>query len=174
VESRFHVGDTLSRRPLASEQVITLFQQLLQRRRDVREWLSAGVPHVPAASVAALRSGNDGPGAPGRPEHSEHLQRRGDRAVLSDLVVADTYFALQHHDGVKEADALGALHRLFEDGEIEPTGGAGEVLATRSLASAKPGFVNRLIHRAYVTGGGRMATLETRAARLSAVVVLGR
>jgi hypothetical protein len=75
---------------------------------------------------------------------------------------------------VRKADALAALRRLFEDGEIEATGGAGDVLAGRGLASAKPGFVDRLIHRGYVTGGGRMATFETSAARLSAVVVLGR
>ena len=104
----------------------------------------------------------------------DDLQRRGDRAILSDLVVAETCFALQHHYGVKKADALGALHRLFEDGEIQATGGAGEVLATRGLASAKPGFVDRLIHRAYVTGGGRMATFETASAKLPAVVVLRR
>jgi len=40
--------------------------------------------------------------------------------------------------------------------------------------SAKPGFVDRLIQRACVTNGGRMATFETASARLSAVVVLGR
>ena len=103
----------------------------------------------------------------------DDLQRRGDRPVLSDLVVAETYYALQHHYGVRKDDALKALHRLFEDGEIESMGEAGEVLATRGLASAKPGFVDRLIHGAYVAGGGRMATFETASAKLNSVVVLG-
>jgi predicted nucleic-acid-binding protein len=104
----------------------------------------------------------------------DDLQRRGDRAVLSDLVVAETYFALQHHYGVKKADALKALRCLFEDDEIESTGEARAVLATRGLAAAKPGFVDRLIHRAYISTGGHMATFETASVKLNAVIVLGR
>jgi predicted nucleic acid-binding protein len=104
----------------------------------------------------------------------DDLQRRGDRAVLSDLVVAETYFALQHHYGVTKAAALEALHRVFEDDEIESTGEARTILATRGLASAKPGFVDRLIHRAYIERGGHMATFETASAKLNAVIVVGR
>ena len=102
------------------------------------------------------------------------LQRRGDRPALSDLVVAEVYFALQHHYRVSKGDALTALRRLFDAGEIEAAGHAADVLAIRGLASAKPGFVDRLIHRAYVAGGGRMATFETASRKLNAVVVLGR
>ena len=76
--------------------------------------------------------------------------------------------------GAPRNDALKALHRLFEDGEIESTGGAADILATRGLASAKPGLVDRLIHRAYVAGGGRLATFETASAKLGMVVGLGR
>ena len=104
----------------------------------------------------------------------DDLQRRGDRPIVSDLVVAETYFALQHHYGVSKADALKALRRLFEDGEIASTGAARDILGSRGLASAKPGFVDRLIHQAYTAGGGRMATFETASAKLGAVTVLGR
>jgi predicted nucleic acid-binding protein len=104
----------------------------------------------------------------------DDLRRRGDRPVLSDLVVAETYYALQYHYGTRKAHALEALHRLFEDGEIESMGEAGDVLRTSGLASAKPGFVDRLIHRAYVAAGGRMATFENASAKLSSVIVLGR
>ena len=103
----------------------------------------------------------------------DDLQRRGDRPALSDLVVAETYYALQYHYGTRKDRALEALHRLFEDGEIESMGEAGNVLSTRGLASAKPGFVDRLIHRAYVAPGGRMATFENAAAKLTSVIVLG-
>jgi predicted nucleic acid-binding protein len=103
----------------------------------------------------------------------DDLARRGDEAVVSDLVVAETYFALQHHYGVPKARALSALHQLFAGGEIEPRGAAAEVLATRGLASAKPGFVDRLIHRGYVTASqGRMVTFERAAAKLDSVIVL--
>jgi hypothetical protein len=43
-----------------------------------------------------------------------------------------------------------------------------------SSGVAKPGLVDRLIHRAYVAGGGRMATFETASGKLNSVVVLGR
>jgi predicted nucleic-acid-binding protein len=105
----------------------------------------------------------------------DELARRGDDPVVSDLVVAETYFALQHHYGVSKAQALSALCRLFEDGEIKPHGAAATVLATRALASAKPGFVDRLIHRAYIADGqSRMATFERAASKLGSVIVLGR
>jgi predicted nucleic acid-binding protein len=104
----------------------------------------------------------------------DDLQRRGDRPIVSDLVVAETCFALHHHYGVSKADALGALRRLFDEGEIASSGAARAILGSRGLASAKPGFVDRLIHQDYSAGGGRMATFETASAKLDAVTVLGR
>ena len=102
----------------------------------------------------------------------EELVLRGDRAVVSDLVVAEAYFALQYHYGVPKKEALAALRRMFADGEIESQGVAGEVLAAEGLASAKPGFVDRLIQGAYVTSGGSMVTFEKAAGKLKTVRVL--
>lgn len=102
----------------------------------------------------------------------DDLQRRGDRPVVSDLVVAETYFALQHHYGVSKADALRALRRMLDDGEIASTGAAHTLLSVRNVASAKPGFVDRLIHHAYIAGGGSMATFEKAPAKLNAVTLL--
>ena len=102
----------------------------------------------------------------------EETARRGDRAVVSDLVVAESYFALQYHYGVPKKEALLALRRMFGDGEIEPQGVASEVLATDGLASAKPGFVDRLIQGAYVSAGGSMATFEKACGKLKSVRVL--
>jgi predicted nucleic acid-binding protein len=103
----------------------------------------------------------------------EELARNGDTAVVSDLVVAETYFALQHHYGIAKPEALSALNRLFAGREIASLGAAANVLTMPALASAKPGFVDRLIHRAYTSaGGGRMATFERSAAKLDSVIVL--
>ena len=102
----------------------------------------------------------------------EEVARRGDQAVVSDLVVAETYFALQYHYEVPKKEALTALRRMFADGEIESQGVAAEVLATESLASAKPGFVDRLIQSAYVAAGGSMATFEKASGKLKSVRVL--
>jgi hypothetical protein len=61
---------------------------------------------------------------------------------------------------------------MFADGEIEPQGEASKVLATDGLASAKPGFVDRLIQGAYVSTGGSMATFEGASGKLKSVRVL--
>lgn len=102
----------------------------------------------------------------------DSLSRGGHQAVVSDLVVAETYFALQHHYGVSKQDALLGLRRLFAAGEIKPLGEAAEVLATDRLASAKPGFVDRLIHGAYANAAGDMVTFENAAGKLKSVRVL--
>jgi predicted nucleic acid-binding protein len=102
----------------------------------------------------------------------DELSRRGDQPVVADLVVAEVYFALQHHYGVAKRDALEGLGHLFASREIESTGYAAEVLKTDGLASARPGFIDRLIHQAYVEKGGSMATFEKEAARLKSVRVL--
>ena len=102
----------------------------------------------------------------------DDLQRRGDRAAVSDLVVAEAYYALHYHYGVKKADALLALRGMFEDGEILSPGSASEVLATPGLASSKPGFVDRLIHRGYAAAGSRMATFERASVKLGSVTRL--
>lgn len=103
----------------------------------------------------------------------DELRRGGHRPVVADLVVAEAYFALQHHYGVKKADALDALHEMFDAGEVESAGAAAAVLSTPGLSTAKPGFVDRLIHAGYATAGGRMATFERASARLSGVILIG-
>ena len=64
------------------------------------------------------------------------------------------------------------MRRLFADGEIQPLGVATEVLATDGLASAKPGFVDRLIHGAYTGNNNEMGTFEKAARKLKNVRVL--
>jgi predicted nucleic-acid-binding protein len=103
---------------------------------------------------------------------SDELSRGGHHAVVSDLVVAEAYFALQHHYGVSKQDARMGLRRLFADGEIQPLGAAAEVLAVDGLTSAKPGFVEGLIHGAYAGAADKMATFETAASKLRSVRVL--
>ena len=48
----------------------------------------------------------------------------------------------------------------------------GIVLAAEGLASAKPGFVDRLIQGAYVASGSTMATFEKASGKLKSVRVL--
>lgn len=68
------------------------------------------------------------------------IERReaGDSVRVSELVLAETYYALQHHYGVSKRDALAALREFLETPEIEADGDAVELLATSGLESAKP------------------------------------
>jgi predicted nucleic-acid-binding protein len=102
----------------------------------------------------------------------DELSRRGDQPVVSDLVAAEVYFALQHHFGITKAEALHFLVDTFESGEIKSTGVAADILKTPNLASAKPGFVDRLIHAAYLKDTTHMATFEKASAKLPSVQVL--
>lgn len=102
----------------------------------------------------------------------DELSCGGHHAVISDLVAAEAYFALQFHYGVSKNDALQGLRDLFDAGEIKPLGAVGDVLATRGLASSQPGFVDRLIHGAYVEVADEMVTFEKAAARLKSVRVI--
>lgn len=103
------------------------------------------------------------------------LERRdaGNTVRVSDLVLAETYYALQHHYGVSKRDALAALGQFLESPEVDAGDDVSELLAAPGLESAKPGFVDRLIHGGYLRSGvERVATFEKAAAKLAGVVVL--
>ena len=102
----------------------------------------------------------------------DELSRGGHQAVVSDLVVSEAYFALQHHYGVSKRDALLGLRRLFASGEIMPLGAAAKVLASDGLAAAKPGFVDRLVHGSYAASSAGMATFEKAGGKLDGTRVL--
>jgi len=102
----------------------------------------------------------------------DELFEAGEQAAVSDLVASEVYFALQYHYNVPKAEALKALRRLFDSGEFVATGEAAEVLRMKNLASANPGFVDRLIHRGYFGNDVSMATFEKKASRLEGVRVL--
>lgn len=100
-------------------------------------------------------------------------ERSGDRVLVSDWVVAETYYALQHHYGVSKKDTLDALRGFLASSGIEGTGEVAEVLAVPGLESAKPGFIDRVIHRNYLRSGAeQMVTFEKAAAKLANVYVL--
>ena len=105
-------------------------------------------------------------------QYLDHLRLRGDQPNVSDLVAAETYFALQHHYQLSKADALRFLADAFESGEIHSCGVAAEVLKTPNLASAKPGFIDRMIHASYLNISVPMISFEKSAAKLKSVTLI--
>lgn len=97
----------------------------------------------------------------------------GERLTVSDWVLAETYSAFQYHYEASKEKTLDALRDFLATSGVESSAAVAAVLGTPSLASAKPGFVDRLIHRGYLAAGiDEMATFEKAAARLSGVRVL--
>ena len=105
-------------------------------------------------------------------EFLDHLFISGEQAVVSDLVVSEAYFALQYHYQVPNEKALGALGQMFESGEVVGGGVAPKILKTKNIATANPGFVDRMIHLGYLQDGQEMATFEKKSGRLEGVQVL--
>lgn len=97
----------------------------------------------------------------------------GDPPVLSDLVVAEACFALQTHYRVPKREALAALRELLESGDVAPTGHALRIIReTPALASAKPGFIDRIVHAEITAPGGLMLTFEKSATKFPKTIVL--
>lgn len=103
----------------------------------------------------------------------EERRRVDDRVLVCDWVLAEAYYALQHHYGVPKRDTLDALRSFLDSPGIEGTGEVSEVLETPRLESANPGFIDRVIHRHYErVGADELVTFEKAAAKLAGVRVL--
>jgi len=103
----------------------------------------------------------------------EERRRAEDRLFVSDWVLAETYHALQYHYQVPKAEVLDALRDFLADAIVDGTGDAPAVLETSGLATANPGFIDRVIHRNYLRfGAEELVTFEKAAAKLPKVRVL--
>jgi predicted nucleic-acid-binding protein len=91
---------------------------------------------------------------------------------VSDLVLAETYFALQSYYGMSKADALSILLAFIGTPGIRASAVAGAVLALPKLATAQPGFVDRLIHGESQAAGRTLVTFEKAARKLPSTLVL--
>lgn len=91
---------------------------------------------------------------------------------VADLVLAESYFALQHHYGFSKADALATLLAFSGHAAIRVSRHARAALTLPGIASAKLGFVDRLIHGASESAGLILVTFERTARTLPGTLVL--
>ncbi len=91
---------------------------------------------------------------------------------VCDLVLAESYFALQAFYGMPKAAALEVLTGFAATDGLSFSPHARAVLATPNLAKAKPGFVDRLIHGAAHLAGQTLVTFEKAASKLPGTVVI--
>jgi predicted nucleic acid-binding protein len=102
-------------------------------------------------------------------ERLKHLHAKGETIVVTDLVVAEAYYALTHHYGVPKTEARALLHRFGDSGVVtlEPVGALPAL-----LQSSGAGLVDRLIHARHRALGGTTLTFERRQAKLEGAELL--
>jgi predicted nucleic acid-binding protein len=113
----------------------------------------------------------------GLPESQARVARRrlegaveaGEPVVVSDLVIAEVYHALQHHYEVPKTQARAILRRFVGSGivRLEPHEAFGALEVT-----AGAGLVDRLIHLRYRSLGAITLTFERRQGSLEGAVRL--
>lgn len=91
---------------------------------------------------------------------------------VSDIVLAEAYFALQNFYQNSKTDALAAIAAFAHHSGVTVTPIAGAVLASPNLATARPGFVDRLIHGASRASGHTLVTFEKAAGKLPNTIIL--
>jgi predicted nucleic-acid-binding protein len=98
--------------------------------------------------------------------------KRGARVHVSDLVLAEAYFALQSFYSLSKKDSLKALALFVEHSGVNVDPATAAILRKPNLASAKPGFVDCLIHGACHRKGRVFVTFEKSAAKFEATHLL--
>jgi len=98
----------------------------------------------------------------------------GRRAIVSDLVVSEAYFALHTHYHVPKRQAVHQLLKLLQSGLVEPelTGCALDALQAMATGPQKPGFVDRLIHAQYARLGARSVSFDRAFRKLTNALLL--
>ncbi len=86
--------------------------------------------------------------------------KSGDVFEISDLALSEAYFSLQASYGVSKADALALLRRMSKAAGFTVSAHARDILAIPNLATAKPGFVDRLIHGSHFSEGNTTVACE--------------
>jgi hypothetical protein len=103
----------------------------------------------------------------------ESLWLSGAILDVCDLVVSETYFALQHSYGLTKGSALNALLMLSVHPGFRISNQVVAALRTENLARAKPGFLDSVIHGTYVADDDSvMLTCEKGSKKLANVEVI--
>jgi len=95
--------------------------------------------------------------------------------TISDLVVAELYFALRHHYAVSHAESVRAIHALLADPRVRGIGVAHAVLreaSSRGSSKSRPGLIDSLIHADYARDGLELVTFDRDLARLPSARLL--
>lgn len=105
-------------------------------------------------------------------EFLAEAEEAGEGILVSNLVVAEAYFACQHHYRLPKVEVLRGLAELLSKPTFVVQPALLHILAQDGIATSKPGFLDRLIHAEYAASAITLATFERSAARLPGTRVL--
>jgi len=94
-----------------------------------------------------------------------------EQVLVSDLVVAEAYFALRHHYEVPQDEAREALRRLVASGLVELSPAASAAALDEADGA---GVEDRLIHLRYQAEGAVSLTFDRRFSKLEGAHLLAR
>ena len=94
------------------------------------------------------------------------------KLFVSDLVIAESYFALHYHYQVPKAEAILQLDNLLSSGIIHPSPGSVCRNVLKNQAHHKAGLVDEIIHEQYCLLTDQTATFDKAMARLQRTVAL--
>jgi hypothetical protein len=90
--------------------------------------------------------------------------------VVSDLVVAEAYYALCYHYEVPKNEAVKQLSAFLESGWVETPGVATSAL--KDCKEGRPGLVDRMIRLDYLRAAAGLVTFDKRLAKMGEVRLL--
>lgn len=99
-------------------------------------------------------------------------EQLGSKVYVSNLVIMEAYFACQHHYNMPKADVLRGLLTLLSVPTFVVHPQLLTILSTEGLATAQPGFLDRLIHAEARSAHLPLVTFEKAAARLADTQIL--
>ena len=134
-------------------------------RREIRGGLDTSV-------LMRLLTGQPVPLAGIAREYLAGVEESGAVVYVSNLVVAEAYFACQHHYRMPKAEVLVGLATLLSQPTFLVQPALLDLLTVDGLATAKPGFLDQLIHAEYAASSLTLVTFEKATTRLSDVLVL--
>jgi predicted nucleic-acid-binding protein len=80
--------------------------------------------------------------------------------IVSDLVIAEAYYALKYHYDLEPSDIRQALLAMLTSGMVQPEPGSAVLSVLQDKKSGKAGFVDRLIQARYESDGITTLTLD--------------
>ncbi|MBF0244914.1 MAG: PIN domain-containing protein [Planctomycetes bacterium] len=93
------------------------------------------------------------------------LHEQGRKAIVSDLVLAETYHALQYHYEVPKAEAKAAMLDFLKSGRVL-TEEESNALVCLEESTNGAGFVDRLIHSRYLDSTSEIVSFDKKMLKL--------